>query len=811
MQVLKFGGSSVADAQNINKVVDIVKEALSKDRIILVCSAISKCTDKLIAIGNTAAEGDKQYETLIDALEKQHDVIIDELIPVEHHNIIKPLVQSLFNELKDVSKGVFLLKELSSHTLDHIMSFGELLSTNIIKCKLWSLGIHCKWVDAREIIKTNNHLSANVVDVEKTYHNIKELVQKNNYKLLVLPGFIASDSIGRTTTLGRGGSDYSAALFAVGAQARMLEIWTDVNGMMTCDPRIVPQANTIRNISYKEALELSHFGAKVVYPPTIQPVVKKGIPILVKNTFNPTDPGTLIENNPPESPNKIKGISSSDSLALISMEGSGMVDIPGYSSRLFEALTRNNISIILITQASSVNTMLIAIAQKDAEKAKKAADELFAYEISLNKVEPLKVEKGFSIISLVGDDMKNQSGASGRMFDALGKEGINIRAIAQGSSEKNVSAVINTNDVEPALKVIHQEFFDLPVKTINIYLAGYGNVGKELVDIIHRQGGKLLDKSGIQIKLVGVCDSKKMFFNQHGINVATIPEELKNGAVCTIEDYIIAAAGMNLKNSVFVDCTSDRHISYTYPEILSKKISIVTCNKIANSESYEYYSQIKETARKESLAYYYETNVGAALPVISTINAMINAGDKIQKIEAIISGTLNYLFSNYTGDTSFCKVLLKAKELGYTEPDPRLDLKGKDVLRKTIILAREIGLTTEAKQITQKEFVPKSLFEGSITDFYEKLEAQESVFNTLFNKVGKAGKKLVYMATITEDEIAVGPQEIDKDHPFYALTGTDNAVSIQSEDYPSPVIIKGAGAGARITAAGIFNDILKTV
>ncbi|MDR0295126.1 MAG: bifunctional aspartate kinase/homoserine dehydrogenase I [Prevotellaceae bacterium] len=812
MQVLKFGGSSIADAKKINKVVAIVKEAVSKDKTILVCSAISKCTDKLIAIGNIAAEGNQQYEELIALLEKQHEAIIDEIIPAEHHNMIKPVAQLLFNELRDVSKGVFLLKELSAHTLDHIMSFGELLSTNILKIKFWSLGVNCKWVDSREIIKTNNHQSINVVDTEKTYNNIKGLAHSNNYKLLILPGFIASDSIGRTTTLGRGGSDYSAALFAVGAQARILEIWTDVNGMMTCDPRVVPQTKTIRNISYKEALELSHFGAKVVYPPTIQPVVNKGIPILVKNTFNVDEPGTLIENNPPESHNKIKGISSSDSLALISMEGSGMVGIPGYSAKLFDVLARNNINIILITQASSVNTMLVAIEQKDAEKAKKAVDELFAYEISLNKVEPLKVEKGFSIISLVGDDMKNQSGTSGRMFDALGKEGINIRAIAQGSSEKNVSAVVHTKDVEFALKAVHKEFFDLPVKKINLYMAGYGNVGKELVHIINKQAENLLRRLGIEIKLTGICNSKKMLFNKDGINIHTLTEELNNGAACNMEEFILTAAAMGLKNSVFVDCTSDRNISYTYPEILSKKINIVTCNKIANSESYEYYSLLKEIARKENLSYYYETNVGAALPIISTIQSMRNAGDKIQKIEAILSGTLNYLFSNYKADdTPFYKILLKAKELGYTEPDPRIDLKGVDVLRKTIILAREIGLKIDEKQIMQKEFVPKSVFEGGINDFYKKLEKHEAHFKALFNNVEKAEKKLVYMAKITDEEISIGHQEIDKSHPFYALSGTDNAVSIWSDNYANPIIIQGAGAGAHITATGLFNDVLRVL
>ena len=511
MQVLKFGGSSVANAENITRVIKIVRQALTKDKTVVVSSAISGCTDALIAIGKAALAQDSGYRAQIEDLQKRHISLIEELIPRQECEDIKAVCLELFKKLEEICKGVYLLKELSDLSLDHIVSFGELLSTKIISAKLKSMNISHKWKDSRELIKTELLGGKNSVIREVTFRNIKEYFDSNNCQLYILPGFIAMDMMGRTTTLGRGGSDYTASIIAVGAQARRLEIWTDVCGMMTADPRIVPSAKPIRNISYKEALELSHFGAKVVYPPTIQPVVKQGTPIYVKNTFAPEDPGTLIERNPPEGKNKIRGISSSNKIALLSMEGSGMVGIPGYSSKLFDTLSKNNINIILITQASSVHTMCIAIDEKDADLAKKASDELFAYEISLGKVDPLRVEKGFSIISLVGDDMKNQSGASGRMFDALGREGINIRAIAQGSSEKNVSAVVKTEFVNDAIRAIHNEFFSPDNnRRVNLFIAGYGTVAKALVEIIRKQGRPSQEGAARKLSFAGLATAKSM-------------------------------------------------------------------------------------------------------------------------------------------------------------------------------------------------------------------------------------------------------------------------------------------------------------
>lgn len=855
MQVLKFGGSSVANAQNINKVIAIVKEALKKDKTVVVSSAISGATDLLIKIGTTAQQQDNSYIELIDALQERHLTLIRELIPGEEgagginsdNREITLECEELFSKLREICKGVYLLKELSELSLDHIVSFGELLSTKIISAKLKSLNISHYWKDSRELIKTEQLGGKNLVIVKATNSNISNYFKESDSKLYILPGFIASDNLGRTTTLGRGGSDYTASIIAVGAEARALEIWTDVCGMMTADPRIVPNAQPIRNISYKEALELSHFGAKVVYPPTIQPVVKQGIPIYVKNTFQPEDTGTLIERNPPEGQNKIRGLSSSNKIALLSMEGAGMVGIPGYSSRLFDTLTKNNVNIILITQASSVHTMCIAIDEADADRAKKATDELFAYEISLGKVDPLRVEKGFSIISLVGDDLKNQSGASGRMFDALGREGINIRAIAQGSSEKNVSAVLQTEFVNDAIRAIHKEFFSRDAQRINLFIAGYGTVSKALVKILAEKKEFLQDKLGKELVICGICNSRHYLLNRNGIAPETIEATLSGVSAPaqgiqlfknTGNQFLEAISGLHLGNSVFVDCTANKNIAGSYTSLFRNKFAVVTCNKIANSAPYEAYKELFSTALSENTSYKYETTVCAALPVLATIEQQNNCGDNIFKIEGILSGTLNYLFSTYNGKTSFAKLVKEAREKGYAEPDPRLDLAGTDVLRKFIILSREAGEQIEGSYIDFEGFVPQEIlapekvsFPEYADDFYKKLEVYEPVLKAEYEQAAKEGKRLRFVATLdkmnslgrkaylaVDPELAkenahtvahIGLQAVGTDHPFYNLEGTDNAVIITSDFYPRGIVIQGAGAGARQTAGGILNDILR--
>ncbi len=820
---MKFGGSSVANAQNISKVIAIVKEALKKDKTVVVSSAISGCTDELIAIGKEALSQDENYTVRIDQLELRHISLIEELIPAEDYTSIKQECRELFNKLREICKGVFLLKELSNLSLDHIVSFGEILSTKIISAKLKSLNISHIWKDSRELITTEPVNGKNVVIQDLTNWKLKEFFEQSNHKLYIMPGFIAMDEKGRTTTLGRGGSDYTASLIAVGAQARILEIWTDVCGMMTADPRVVPQAHPIRNISYKEALELSHFGAKVVYPPTIQPVVKQGIPIYVKNTFEPSDPGTLIERNPPEGHSKIKGISSSNKIALLSMEGSGMVGIPGYSSRLFDTLTKNNVNIILITQASSVHTMCIAIDEADADKAKKATDELFAYEISLGKVDPLRVEKGFSIISLVGDDMKNQSGASGKMFEALGREGINIRAIAQGSSEKNVSAVVQTEHVHEAIRAIHKEFFGGNCKRINLFIAGYGTVSKALVEIIREKKEYLARTLGKELVVCGLCNSKNYVINKNGIQLGDQQQmlaQLGSGESNVANEYIDALSELKLSDAIFVDCTANKGIAGLYTDLFRNKISVVACNKIANSLNYDSYKELFSCALEEGVSYRYETTVCAAMPVLAMIRQIVNSGDKILKIEGIVSGTLNYLFSTYNAQKSFAQLVKEAKELGYTEPDPRLDLSGTDVLRKFIISAREAGEELESSQINIKGFVPDSVlapqgatFADDQEYFYNALEAEEPVLKAAYENAASNGKKLRFMAILDKNgetpEYKIALTEVDSSHPFYSLEGSDNAMVITTEYYPQGVVIKGAGAGARQTASGLLNDILK--
>jgi aspartokinase/homoserine dehydrogenase 1 len=703
MQVLKFGGTSVANAEAIQQVVEIVSRSVDRDRTILVVSAIRGCTDALIRIGNLASQRDEAYKEVIDDLQKQHHQIIKDLLPVEKHEESLETCDSLFNSLRSIAQGVYLLGELSPTSLDAIQGFGEQWSSRIIATKLASIGIATKWVDSRKIIRTISKGEKTAVDVQKTYSRVNEMIESNPItQLFVMPGFIASDKQGRTTTLGRGGSDYSASLMAVGCKARALEIWTDVPGMMTSNPKVVPTARTISNISYKAALELSHFGAKVIYPPTIQPVVTEGIPIYVKNTFDPEAHGTLIEKNPPRSKDSVIGISNSDNIALLSLEGSGMVGIPGFSSRLFETLSQNDINIILITQASSVHTMCIAVSEKDAEKAREAADRCFAYEISLGKLNPLKVEKGFSIVCLVGDDVLNQSGATGRMLAALGSNSIQVRATAQGSSEKNISVIISSSDTEAAIRTIHNEFFDRRSgKDIHLFIAGYGVVGKALVDIIAKNRAKIEKRTGRRLHVCGLSNSRRFILDKNGLSLDNIAEQLADGYSSADEAYFNQLATLAMENSVFVDCTASADIAFKYMNLFKRGYSVVACNKITFSLPYKQYAAVKEAAIEIGATLRYETTVGAALPILESISRSVHSGDEILRIEAVLSGTLNYIFSNYAGGEggTFAEVVKRAQDAGYTEPDPRLDLSGRDVLRKLLILSREAGVGIDEKDV----------------------------------------------------------------------------------------------------------------
>ncbi len=819
MQVLKFGGSSVADAGNMAKVVDIVTKAVDRDRTILVSSAISGCTDTLIKIGTFASQRDESYKTLIDELQQKHHDIINELLPIEKQKESTEVCDSLFDSLRSITQGVFLLGELSPASLDAIQSFGELWSTKILATKLASIGIATKWIDSRQIIRTIAKGDKNIVDVQKTYYRVNEMVENNQItQLFVLPGFIASDKQGRTTTLGRGGSDYTAALYAVGCKARVLEIWTDVPGMMTSNPKVVPTARTISNISYKAALELSHFGAKVIYPPTIQPVVAEGIPIYVKNTFDPEAYGTLIEKNPPRSKDKVIGISNSDNIALLSLEGSGMVGIPGFSSRLFETLSQNDINIILITQASSVHTMCIAVSEKDADKAKEAADRCFAYEISLGKLNPLKVEKGYSIVCLVGDDVLNQVGATGRMLAALGNNSISVRATAQGSSERNVSVIISSSDAEAAIRTIHNEFFDRRSgKDIHLFIAGYGTVGRALVDIIAKNREKIAERTGRRLHVCGLSNSRKFIINKSGLSLENIKGQLDNGISAADEAYFSHIATLSLENSVFVDCTASADIAFKYMNLFKKGYSVVACNKITFSLPYVQYAAVKASAIEVGAALRYETTVGAALPILESISRSVHSGDEIVRIEAVLSGTLNYIFSNYDGgkNGTFAEVVRRAQDGGYTEPDPRLDLSGRDVLRKLLILSREAGVKLDEKDVEIHPILGEEFFEGDVPAFYAKLAENEEIFATRYNEAAQKGFRQRFVASLIKDDSSefgyrakIGLENIDSSNPLFNLMGADNCALVQTDFYPSPLVIQGAGAGAYQTASGVLNDIL---
>ena len=819
MQVLKFGGTSVADAANMARVTDIVSRAVDKDRTILVCSAISGFTDALIRLGNLAARRDDDYRAIIDEYQKKHHAIIKELLPLEKHEESLEVCDGIFESLRSIAQGVYLLGELSEASLDAIQGCGELVSTRIISTKLASVGIATKWIDSRTVIRTQKRENSNVVDVAATNRNVAAMLESNPItSLFVMPGFIASDEHGRTVTLGRGGSDYTASLLAVGCNARILEIWTDVPGMMTANPKIVPEAKTISNISYRAALELSHFGAKVIYPPTIQPVVSEGIPIYVKNTFDPDAPGTLIEKNPPRGKEKLIGISNSDNIALISLEGSGMVGIPGFSSRLFDTLSRSGINIILITQASSVHTMCIAVSEKDADKAKAAADARFAYEISLGKLNPLKVEKGFSIVCLVGDDIINQCGTTGRMLAALGRHSVSIRATAQGSSERNISVIVHSADADKSIRYIHEEFFGKSaVKDINLFVAGYGTVGKALIDIISRNGDTITRRTGKRLRLAGLSNSRKYVLNPDGLSLGNVKELLENGESAADEAYFEALANTSLENSVFVDCTASSDIAYKYMNLFKRGYSVVACNKITFSSPYSQYRALKQAALENGASLKYETTVGAALPILESISRSVNSGDAIHSVEAVLSGTLNYIFSTYDGGktATFAEIVRKAHDAGYTEPDPRLDLSGRDVLRKLLILSREAGVGIDEKDVEICPVLGPEFFEGKVDAFYKRLEDNEAAFAAQYEAAASRGLRQRFIASLVKDETSpfgykarMALENVGPEHPLYNLCGTDNAAIIRTDFYPSPLVIQGAGAGAYQTASGVLNDIL---
>ena len=817
MQVLKFGGSSVGTPDAITKVIAIVKQREQAMPAIIVVSAMRGVTDQLILLAQSASQGNEAYKTIIQNLEQKHLDAVRALLPIQQQSGTLSMVKQLINEIESNCEGLFMLRELTMRMQDRLISYGEILSSKIIAAAFEAEGVDQVWLDSRELIKTNSKYFNAVVDRSLTNQTIQAYFasSSNEHALYIAPGFIASDAEGNTTTLGRGGSDYTGAIYAAALKASVLEIWTDVSGMMTADPRMVQNAKEIPKISYQEAMELSHFGAKIIYPPTIQPVMYENISVRIKNTFEPEHPGTLIENESPKDDNFIRGISSIKDICLLSLEGAGMVGIPGFSKRLFDALAKNKINVILITQSSSEHSICVGVNLQDTHLAKIAVDAEFEQEINTQVVEPLIIEKDLSIIALVGEQMRNHPGVSGKMFGVLGRNGINVRAIAQGSSEKNITAVIASQDVRKAINVLHEEFFETSYKQVNVYVAGAGNVGGKLIEQIKKQVPYLQSTLRLQINIVGIANSKKQLINLEGIDLSDWRAQLSAAPNGTITDYVAAILDNNLRNSIFVDITAHATVADTYAQLLSKAISVVACNKIACSSSYIHYAKLKTLARTYNAAFLFETNVGASLPIIGTLNDLIRSGDKVNKIEAVLSGTLNFVFNNYDGTTSFAKVVKQAQDEGYTEPDPRLDLGGTDVMRKVMILAREAGHPLEMEGIANESFLPAACFNGSVADFYLEMEKQEAHFKKLFEAAEAAGCKLKFVAKFERDangQVAakVGLQHIQPSSDFYHLYGKDNLVLFYSDRYPElPLVIKGAGAGADVTASGVFADIIR--
>ena len=803
---MKFGGTSVGSVNSILSVKKIVESA--GEPVIVVVSALGGITDQLISTSRMAATGDAAYEGAYREIVRRHEEMVKGVIPAgETQTLLHYQVNELLDELKDIFQGIYLIKDLSPKTSDTIVSYGERLSS-LIASRLIQGAV---WFDSRTFIKTEKKHNKHTLDTELTNRLVREAF-KEIPQVSLVPGFISSDKVsGDVTNLGRGGSDYTAAVIAAALGADSLEIWTDVDGFMTADPRVISTAYTISELTYVEATELCNFGAKVVYPPTIYPVCHKNIPILIKNTFNPDGQGTVIKQNVDHTKSKaIKGISSINDTSLITVQGLGMVGVIGVNYRIFKALAKNGISVFLVSQASSENSTSIGVRNADADLACEVLNEEFAKEIEMGEISPIQAEKNLATVAIVGENMKHTPGIAGKLFGTLGRNGINVIACAQGASETNISFVVDSKSLRKSLHVIHDSFFRSEYQVLNLFICGVGTVGGSLVEQIRQQQKKLMMENGLKLHVVGIIDATKAMFSRAGFDLGNYREELKekgtDSSLDTIREEII---GMNIFNSVFVDCTASPDIASLYKDFLQHNISVVAANKIAASSAYENYRELKLIARQRGVKYLFETNVGAGLPIINTINDLIHSGDKILKIEAVLSGTLNYIFNKISADVPFSRTIKMAQEERYSEPDPRIDLSGKDVIRKLVILAREAGYKLEQEEVEKNLFVPNDFFEGSLEDFWKKVPSLDADFEARRKVLESENKHWRFVAKLENGKASVGLQEVDRNHPFYGLEGSNNIILLTTERYKEyPMMIQGYGAGAGVTAAGVFADIM---
>ncbi|MBS7564484.1 bifunctional aspartate kinase/homoserine dehydrogenase I [Mucilaginibacter sp. Bleaf8] len=811
MKVLKFGGTSVGSVQSISAVMDIVKqEHQAGDSLVVVVSAMSGVTNLLTEMAGQAAAG-QEFTAQLAELESRHFGVVKQLLEISHQNPVFTRLKIYFNQLEDLLQGVYTLRELTPKTRDLILSFGERCSALLLSRMALQYFPEVLYVDASEVIKTDSSFGQAKVNTELTDLLIRSFVDENKGKLLFVTGFIASNDAGQVTTLGRGGSDYTAAIFGSALHASEIQIWTDVNGMMTADPRIVKKAFSLPELTYTEAMELSYFGAKVIYPPTMIPAFLKKIPIVIKNTFEPGFAGTVIRHDCQNSNLPIKGISSIDKISIINLQGSGMVGKAGFSGRLFSLLAREQINVVLITQSSSEHSITFAVNPADAEKACQLMEQEFELELAAKKLDKPVIEGNLAVLAIVGENMKQTPGMSGRLFHALGRNGINVRAIAQGSSEYNISVIISATDLAKAVNAVHDAFFVQFNKTLHVFCLGTGNIGKTLIRQLKEHSEFLQHNNSIQVKIAGISNTRQMLFNSDGLSLDSWQDELEqHGQPANLQEFVNRMKSMNLPNCVFVDNTASPVPVTFYEEVFKATISIVTCNKIGNSAAYNQYKTFKDTARKHGVDFFYETNVGAGLPIIRTLKDLMSSGDRVQKIEAILSGTISFIFNNFKGDASFHDVVKTAQEKGYTEPDPRDDLSGKDFMRKILILARDAGYQMEAEDVEIENILPQACLDAqSVDEFYAALLAEEAYFNDIKQQAESSGKVLRYIGKLDNGKASISLQMVDESHPFFSMSGSDNIIAFTTDRYKErPMVVKGPGAGAEVTAAGVFADLI---